>query len=147
MLTPKVLRQWKFALVCVCVDHLYRCKTSLRYLSVFVMVHDFLFHAGGQCTTDRHCPTKTLSVRGDTEPDQLCVPASIFHFSEWQVPACRFVSFSSLWTKLHQNLPQSKDAENIPGTLCPTVFKPLYGFRNLIYCRLHQMEQLHLART
>ena len=48
------------------------------------MVHDFLFHAGGQCTTDRHCPTKTLSVRGDTEPDQLCVPASIFHFSEWQ---------------------------------------------------------------
>ena len=34
--------------------------------------------AGGQCTTDRHCPTKTLSVRGDTEPDQLCVPASFF---------------------------------------------------------------------
>ena len=34
--------------------------------------------AGGQCTTDRHCSTKTLSVRGDTEPDQLCVPA-IFH--------------------------------------------------------------------
>ena len=36
-----------------------------------------LFHAGGQCTTDSHCPTKTLSVRGDTEPDQLCVPALV----------------------------------------------------------------------
>ena len=112
---------------------------------------NFFFHAGGQCTTDRHCPTKTLSVRGDTEPDQLCVHASIFISLNGnrlsQVPACRFISFSSLWTKLHQNLPQSKDADNIPGTLFPTVFKPLYGFRNLIYCRIRQMEQLHLART
>ena len=32
--------------------------------------------AGGQCTTDSHCPTKTLSVRGDMESDQLHVPAS-----------------------------------------------------------------------
>ena len=28
-----------------------------------------------------------------------------------------------------------------------TGFQPLYGFRNLIYCWLHQMEQLLLART
>ena len=26
-------------------------------------------------------------------------------------------------------------------------FQCLYGFRNLIYCRLRQLEQLHLART
>ena len=32
--------------VCVCVDHLYRCKTSLRFLSSFVIVHDFTFMQG-----------------------------------------------------------------------------------------------------
>ena len=41
------------------------------------------FIAGGKCTTDSHCPTKTLSVRGDTEPDQLCVPASFSHSHPW----------------------------------------------------------------
>ena len=67
----------------ICTDVKLLSGTLVHF---FVMVHDFLvlFHAGGQCTTDRHCPTKTLSVRGDTEPDQLCVPASIYHFSEWQ---------------------------------------------------------------
>ena len=135
----------------VCVDHLYRCKTSLRYLSVFVMVHDFLFMQGGSARlTDtaqrRHCQFMVIqSLISSAYLHQFFISLNGNRLS--QVPACRFVSFSSLWTKLHQNLPQSKDAENIPGTLCPTVFKPLYGFRNLIYCRLRQMEQLHLART
>ena len=48
---------------------------------VYATVSSSIFTAGGQCTTDRHCPTKTLSVRGDTEPDQLCVPASFFSIS------------------------------------------------------------------
>ena len=48
---------------------------------VYTTVSSSIFTAGGQCTTDRHCPTKTLSVRGDTEPDQLCVPASFFRIS------------------------------------------------------------------
>ena len=34
------------------------------------------------CTTDRHCPTKTLSAPGDMESDQLHVPAILFH-CEW----------------------------------------------------------------
>ena len=36
---------------------------------------------GGQRTTDTNCPTKTLSVRGDTESDQLHVPANYFRFN------------------------------------------------------------------
>ena len=88
----------------VCVKHLNRCKPSTVTLSILILAcvisRDFkqgnfhicaclpgfrqhyftLFQAGGQCTTDSHCPTKTLSVRGDTEPDQLCVPASVLSF-------------------------------------------------------------------
>ena len=41
-----------------------------------------LILTGGQCTTDRHCPTKTLSARGDLEFDQLHVPANhLIHFT------------------------------------------------------------------
>ena len=77
--------------------------------------------AGGQCTTDRHCPTKTLSVRGDTEPDQLCVPASIFHFSEWQ-PAKPSTGMSfgfqfPLWIMLHLNLPQNFGVNRFQSTV------------------------------
>ena len=71
------------------------------------------------------------------------VPATPFQFLVHgnrlsQVPACRLVSiflngFCCIWTFLR--------------ALFPTVFNPLYGFRNLIYCWLRQMEQLHLART
>ena len=131
-------------LVCVyvCVDHLYRCKTSIRYFGALLfllwfLMFWFLFHAGGHSISLGLCPTK-LPVKWDIRLGQLDVPAPFFNFVNGnrlsQVPACRFVSFSSLWTKLHQNLPQSKDVENIPGTLFPTVVKPLYGFRNLIYC-------------
>ena len=87
------------AFVYVCVDHLNRCKTSIRFWCTTCLIQLFInlffnVYAGGQCTTDRHCPTKTLSVRGDTEPDQLCVPASIFVYVNGnrpsQEPACRF---------------------------------------------------------
>ena len=35
--------------------------------------------AGGQCTTDRHCPTKTLSVRGEAMRDAALCTCSLFH--------------------------------------------------------------------
>ena len=53
-------------IVMVCVWHLDRCKACV-------------FMQGGQRTTDRHCPTKTLSARGRMESDQLRVPATNFH--------------------------------------------------------------------
>ena len=75
--------------VCVCVQHLNRCKTCTCGLldeprlgfpnfSGFAKLFSWLIILlqGGQCMTDRHCPTKTLSVRGDTESDQLHVPAN-----------------------------------------------------------------------
>ena len=33
------------------------------------------FMARERCTTDRHCPTKTLSVRGNWESDEIHIPA------------------------------------------------------------------------
>ena len=55
-----------------------------------------------------------------------------------QVPACRLVSnfyygLCCIWTFL--------------WTSVSTGFNPLYGLRNLNFCRFHQMEQLLLART
>ena len=50
------------------------------------------FHqAGGQCTTDRHCPTKTLSARGEamrdaalcTCPMNFCTRCPLFWFDSW----------------------------------------------------------------
>ena len=57
--------------VCVCAQHLNRCN--------FCQLTQLIL-AGGQCTTDRHCPTKTLSARGDMESDQLHVPANRFNY-------------------------------------------------------------------
>ena len=50
----------------LCAAH-HRCENSIFYT---------VRNLGGQCTTDRHCPTKTLSARGDMESDQLHVPAN-----------------------------------------------------------------------
>ena len=103
----------------VCVYHLKRWKTSnlldFRY-SVPLLGLDFIVlhfrFAGGQCTTDRHCPTKTVSVRGDTGPDQLCVPASNFIFSRWALANPRA-------TRLFSN--------NLKSLLF------LYGFSNVFF--------------
>ena len=51
----------------LCVEHLNRCENSIFYT---------VRNLEGQCATDRHCPTKTLSARGDMESDQLHVPAN-----------------------------------------------------------------------
>ena len=103
----------------LCVYHLKRWKTSnlldFRY-SVPLLGLDFIVlhfrFAGGQCTTVRHCPTKTVSVRGDTGPDQLCVPASNFIFSRWALANPRA-------TRLFSN--------NLKSLLF------LYGFRNVFF--------------
>ena len=54
----------------LCAAH-HRCENSIFYT---------VRNLGGQCTTDRHCPTKTLSARGDMESDQLHVPANRFNY-------------------------------------------------------------------
>ena len=91
--------------MCVCVKHLNRCKTSTCFatrlsnnqiikLNLFSFllrnsctarflnnpINSAQFFAGGQCTTDSDCPTKTLSVRGGMESDQLHVRAIIFMY-------------------------------------------------------------------
>jgi hypothetical protein len=64
IITNAWLRLFKqrWSKMCVCVNHLNRCKTSLRYLSGFVMVHDFLFHAGGDRVAAWLSPTKLHAV-------------------------------------------------------------------------------------
>ena len=67
----------------ICVDDLRMCVVSVCVISVCVS-HPFskgfprshlstVTEAGGQRTTDRHCPTKTLSARGEAMRDAaLC---------------------------------------------------------------------------
>ena len=127
----------------VCVDHLYRCKTSLRFLSGFVIVHDFTFMQGAAGNVIVLQPTKTAMTFCDIDLGRwIDVPAINFPVNGnrlSQVPACRLV-----FPFLHNG---QCCFRTFLRALFQTGFKPLYGFRNLIYCRLRQMEQLHLART
>ena len=52
----------------------------------YLVISNFNFNLekqAGQSTTDRHCPTKALSARGDMESDRLYVPATNFDFSPY----------------------------------------------------------------
>ena len=75
------------------------------------LINSVQFFAGGQCTTDGHCPMKTLSVRGDME--NLIKSTYLLSFSftahcmghgTWltQEPPCRLqpFAFSSKWAAL-----------------------------------------------
>ena len=68
-----------YVCVCVCVDHLYRCKTSPRFLSGSVIVHDFTFMQGdGVCFRCLH-PTKTHLLHNDMDWGRsIHVPAQSF---------------------------------------------------------------------
>ena len=83
--------------------------------------------AGGHSISLGLRPTK-LPVKWDIQLGQLDVPAPFSNFVNGdrlsQVPACR-LNFS-FWIMLHLNLPQSFVFNR---------FNPLYGFRNLNYCR------------
>ena len=57
---------------CVCVRNIW---TDVKLLLLTQLIL-----AWGQCTTDKHCTTKTLSARGDMESDQLHVPANHFNY-------------------------------------------------------------------
>ena len=120
--------------VCVCVDHLYRCKTSLRYLSGFVMVHDFLFHAGGSgrsfgtaTNEDTHLIWWYRLGRQSAYLHQFSFPSMatgqaknrhVDLFSISFLHSCHNLPILRLlWlTKLHQNIPPSKDVESILRT-------------------------------
>ena len=115
---------------CVCVEHLKRCKTSnslVQFFENFVLIFVIKLSQQGDGEdiwgsiqrSSSYDPRISPGTPGD-------VPATPFYFLVHgnrlsQVPACRFSNFFRT--------------------------KPLYGFRNLIYCWLRQMEQLHLART
>ena len=119
--------------LCVCVDHLYRCKTSLRFLCGFVMVHDFLFHAGGrgiQSGTTSNEATWLYGIQSLISSAYLLQFSTVYGDRLSQVPACRLnfhffsallsqsgITFDQVWmVQLHQNLPLSKDVESILRT-------------------------------
>ena len=76
----------------------------------FMIFWFFFMQGGGARLTDtaqrRHCQFMVIqSLISSAYLHQFIISLNGNRLS--QVPACRFVSFSSLWTKLHQNLPQS----------------------------------------
>ena len=93
----------------------------------FVFSWFWTMFAGGHSISLGLCPTK-LPVKWDIQLGQLDVPAPVSNFVNGdrlsQVPACR-LNFS-FWIMLHLNLSQSFVFNR---------FNPLYGFRNLNYCR------------
>ena len=140
----------------VCVDHLYRCKTSIRYFGAFLlwfMIFWFLFHAGG-C---RECHSSAanedgydiLWYRSGTLDRRTC-----YQFShQWQ-PAkpstgmsffqlfsnqttVRFSQSVLLLTSSDGTVASSKDVERIP----------LYCFSRLvIHFLLSDFTGLFFAR-
>ena len=121
---------------CVCVEHLNRWKTS----NPLAMVWNFdpwifrfwtLSQQGGSESHSIHCPMKTVVWDCDIGTDHPDVPAiSNFQF---------FVNGYRLSPEPACRIPKTGFK-----TKCDSC---LYGFRNLIYCWLRQVEQLHLART
>ena len=123
----------------VCVDHLHRCKTSfgcsrfscfnIRFAGgtgpLWIPVPTKLFHNGGS---------------GDWSPPCTCTN---FHFRQWR-PAKPSTGMSFGFSNFHYGL---CCIWTFFRTSVSTGFNPLYGFRNLIYCWLRQMEQLLFART
>ena len=91
----------------MCVDHLNRCKTSIRCFGALLFdlnFHGFLFsisRRGGHSISLGLCPTK-LPVKWDIRLGQPDLPAIISNFVNGnrlsQVPACRFQFFSILIT-------------------------------------------------
>ena len=122
--------------VSVCVEHLNRWKTS----NPLAMVWNFdpwifrfwtLSQQGGSESHFIHCPMKTVVWDCDIGTDHPDVPAiSNFQF---------FVNGYRLSPEPACRIPKTGFK-----TKCDSC---LYGFRNLIYCWLRQVEQLHLART
>ena len=93
-------------------------------------------YAGGHRRPIELCPTKLSMVSlgyPGWSPGRTCTRFETVWLS-WDVANPRTTKpvFNCIRTFLRTSL--------------LTGFKPMYGFRNLIYCWLRQMEQLHLAR-
>ena len=128
--------------MCVCVDHLNRCKTS--FVLMMVVFRDFsLCHSSTLNYTCRGME-RTYEAPSNEAPHMILgyhqgrlVTYLQHHFisRQWQPakPRTGMSFFSCIRTFLR--------------TSVPTGFHSLYGFRNLIYCRFRQMEQLPFART
>ena len=129
--------------LCVCVDHLHRCKTSLfSWRLCFVFYQFCIIIAGGTGPLWIPVPTKLFhnGGSGDWSPPCTCTN---FHFRQWR-PAKPSTSMSFGFSIFHYGL---CCIWTFFRTSMSTGFNPLYGFRNLNYCRFRQMEQLLLART
>ena len=117
--------------------------------------------AGGQCTTDRHCPTKTLSVRGDTWPDQPCVPANFFcngkrlnPRTSTSVLTCFCCTVDAIWNQFwsitginaasEPSAALSKDVENHSINLC-LHDRRLRRRRQIFVIWLFQDRRRHIA--
>ena len=116
-----------FACVCVCLCNIcIDVKPNLFYFFSLLL-------AGGHSISLGLCPTK-LPVKRDIQLGQLDVPAIFRCNFDWhgtrpslEPHSCIFTSRLSQsgitvghlrLVQLHQNLPQSKDVENILGTIC-----------------------------
>ena len=133
------VRGWVGGWVCVCggVDHLHRCKTSFDCSEFSTLC----LQGGSARLTDtaqrRHCQFVVIqSLISSAYLHQFFISLNGNRLS--QVPACRLVShfyygLCCIWTFLR--------------TSVQTGLNPLYGFRNLNFCRFRQMERLLLART
>ena len=86
--------------------------------SCFCYFTTFIYCRGTWHTIRDHVQRSYLIV-WDTEPDQLCVPASIFH---------------CLWRPAKPRTGMS----NFQPALKPNLILYLYGFRNLNFCRCRQ---------
>ena len=127
-----------YVCICVCVDHLHRCKTSFgrSCFSCF-----YIMFAGGQSHVCSWLPNEEGCIHdwydSGTLESRTCYFIFVVNGNRLsQVPACRLIfHFASccIWTFLRTSM--------------STVFNPLYGFRNLIYCWIRQTEQLLCART
>ena len=102
------------------MDHLYRCKTSLRFLSSFVVVHDFSFMQGAAGNVIVLQPTKTAMTFCDINPGRwIDVPANFQKWEEAQPKNLQVVSFDfsiyctvvAIWNYFRSNMYGSATSE------------------------------------
>ena len=102
------------------MGHLYRCKTSLRFLSSFVIVHDFSFMQGAAGNVIVLQPTKTAMTFCDINPGRwIDVPANFQKWEEAQPKNLHVVSFDfsiyctvvAIWNYFRSNMYGSATSE------------------------------------
>ena len=106
-------------------------------------ISSFNLRRGMECASDVSIQRRRICCTviwiGDAQSTYLL---NLFHFRQWR-PAKPSTGMSFDFPFLHYGLCCIR---TFLRASFPIGFKPLYGFRNLIYCWLRQMEQLHLIR-